>query len=100
MFSTPSEVEKAHALKIPVVSVSGGVANPKIPCVTVDDVAVGKVAADHLLSNGFKRFGYYGAHDLWNSRNRGRGFAARDHFGGGAVMPASRFRRSMSSSRT
>ena len=45
---------------LPFVDVRGTIRDPRIPLVRIDDDAVGRVAADHLLQRGFHHFAYYG----------------------------------------
>ena len=44
----------------PVVNVSGVLPELDLPRVGVDHVAVGRLAAEHLLDRGFRRFGFVG----------------------------------------
>ena len=49
-----------------------------VPNILTDDVAVGVMAAEHLLHRGFRHFAYCGFGQMYYwSRNRGEGFAAR-----------------------
>lgn len=48
------------AMKIPAVDVLGVFRHPKIPLVHVDDHAIGRSVADHLLTRGFRQFGVFG----------------------------------------
>src|SRR5687767_15451765 len=45
---------------LPFVDVRGTVRDRRIPLVRIDDDAVGRVAADHLIQRGFTHFAYYG----------------------------------------
>jgi LacI family transcriptional regulator len=47
-------------LGLPTVDVSNACGDVKVPRVGVDDVAVGALAAEYLLNNGFRHFGYVG----------------------------------------
>jgi len=53
------------------------------PRVTVDQQAVGRLAAEHLLERGFRRTGYFGRRGMWYSQQRQQGFAERIRQGGG-----------------
>ena len=64
----------ARALGVPVVNCAGVLPNPGIPRVTVDNEAVARLAAEHLLECGFRRFAYFGRRGSWNSDQRRRGF--------------------------
>lgn len=58
------------ASPVPVVDVLG-VGNPgSIPLVHVDDAAIAKLAANHLIDRGFRHFGYVGHEDENISRAR------------------------------
>ena len=69
-----SEAAAAKELTIPVVNLSGSLRDAGLPRVTVDNEAVGRLAADHLVKCGFHRFAFYGTDDLWYSQLRRRGF--------------------------
>lgn len=71
---TPREARLAAKQRFPVVNVSGTLAHTSIPRVTVDNRAIGRMAAQHLLDCGFRRFAYYGVEGLWYSEQRGIGF--------------------------
>jgi LacI family transcriptional regulator len=47
-------------LRIPVVDVSAARLIPALPWVETDDVAIARLAAEHLLERGFKHFGFCG----------------------------------------
>lgn len=49
----------AQSLPFPVVNLMGQVGNNPIPTVTSDNVAIGRMAAEHLISKHFKQFSYY-----------------------------------------
>lgn len=48
---------------------------PGIANVVTDHIAVGRMAAEHLLERGFRRFAYCGFDDWWWSRRRKEGFS-------------------------
>jgi len=75
--TTKAEVRAAGALTVPVVNISGALRDPGLPRVMVDHLELGRMAAEHLLERGFRRFGYYGLHKVWYSELRGRGFTER-----------------------
>lgn len=52
--------EAAAALRLPVVSVDDTVTQPILPTVSVDNRAGGRMATEHLLSQGLKRVAYVG----------------------------------------
>lgn len=51
---------RAHRRGIPVVSVRHLLENPEFPTVFPDQKLIGERIAQHLISRGFKHFGYYG----------------------------------------
>lgn len=50
---------------------------PGLPNIIPDDVAIGKMAAEHLLDRGFRYFAYCGFEDMFALRNRGEIFRKR-----------------------
>lgn len=55
--------------RLPVVDVLGLVPDLPIPLVHVDDREIARMAAEHLLERGFRRFGYLGLKDEnWSIR--------------------------------
>ncbi len=76
MIATAQDERRAARLGIPTVNVSSAPLSPRLPAVTVDNRAVGALAAEHLLDRGFRRFGYYGLADVGYGRDRGAAFAA------------------------
>jgi len=77
MVETPAESRAAQSLGIPVVNLSGRLRRSSVPRVMVDHEGVGRMAAEHLLACGFRRFGYYGPPDGWFAQQRRRGFQRR-----------------------
>ena len=73
----PGEARAACQLGIPVVCVSGNLPDCRLPRVMVDQHAVGRLAAEHLLNLGMRRLAYYGLQGPWYSRERQRGFVER-----------------------
>jgi LacI family transcriptional regulator len=63
-------------LKVPVVCVSNWEDTAPFPHVLPDDVAIGKLAARHLIDLGLKHFGYVGFPGAKFSELRRKGFAA------------------------
>jgi LacI family transcriptional regulator len=61
-------LDQLLSLGRPVVGVH--LDDPRIPCFNVDDRAVGRLAAEHLIGRGFQRFGFYGPPELEASRAR------------------------------
>ncbi len=50
---------------------------PGIPNILGDDRQIGTMAAEHLISKGFRHFGFCGFQNMWWSADRGRFFAER-----------------------
>ena len=94
LLGTKAEVAVARTLAVPVVNLSGAVRDTGLPRVMVDQEAMGRLAAEHLLACGFSRFGYYGLGDMWYSQQRKSGFVARlkqDGFECSVLEPTIRF---------
>jgi LacI family transcriptional regulator, galactose operon repressor len=65
------------AVGVPTVDVLGVVDGLPFPLVHVDDQAIGKLGAEHLLDQGFRRFGFFGIEgENWSAR-RAQAFAER-----------------------
>jgi LacI family transcriptional regulator len=80
---TEQEVRFARDLGIPAVTFVGFMENPGIPRVMMDQAAIGRLAADHLLSRGYKNFAFCGVEEAYYSSVREANFAAalaRDQF--------------------
>ena len=80
---TRREVDIAGTFGVPVVNTSGAIRQSGFPCVMVDQEEVGRLAAEHLLERGFKRFGFFGQKGAWYSKQRQAGFARRIEEAGG-----------------
>jgi LacI family transcriptional regulator len=73
-----SEERMAARLPMPVVNLSGwSPPGAGVPRVNADHEAIGRLAADHLLSLGLRSFGYYGIEGPWFSVAREQGFVKR-----------------------
>lgn len=83
--TTQEEVREAKQLGIPVVSMAGTLRHCDLPRVMVDHYAIGRLAADHLLDRGLRRFVYLGLKDVWYSELRRDGFAERIAEAGGRL---------------
>ncbi|MBN1910897.1 MAG: DNA-binding transcriptional regulator [Pirellulales bacterium] len=75
--TTKRELEIAREMKLPIVNLSGALRETGFPRVMVDQEAMGRIAADHLLKCGFRNFGYFGVQRVWSSHQRKTGFARR-----------------------
>lgn len=62
------------ALGIPVVNVSNSILRPRLPVVTQDDRAVGRLAAEHLRACGCRALGFWGPSKSSYSEGRLAGF--------------------------
>lgn len=72
----PHFAERLHELKVPLVNLSDLQTNADLPLLRSDDHAIGRLAAEHLLERGFRRFTFCGYRDTAWSRMRQEGFAA------------------------
>ncbi|MGD9126756.1 MAG: DNA-binding transcriptional regulator [Planctomycetia bacterium] len=81
--TTRREARIAGELGIPVVNLSGVLRKAGLPRVMVDQEAMGRMVADHLLERGFRHFGYFGVQRVWTGQQRKRGFLQRIKEAGG-----------------
>ena len=70
-------MERLLEIGVPVVSVGDTLQGAPLPCVDVDNEAVGRVAADYFLGMGHRSFAFYGSPVAGYSVNREKGFRAR-----------------------
>lgn len=77
LVDTESEAAAARELEVPVVNLSGSLRDAGLPRVMVDSEAVGRLAAEHLLKCGFRRFAYYGLRNVWYAEVRQKAFIER-----------------------
>ncbi|WP_145061836.1 XylR family transcriptional regulator [Adhaeretor mobilis] len=56
---------------------------PRVPYVLNDDIAIGRMAAEHLLENGYRLFGFVGHEGVAWSDGRREGFRRTIEAGGG-----------------
>jgi LacI family transcriptional regulator len=68
--------QQLAASGIPVVDVLGVVPALPFPLVHVDNIAIARMAAEHLLERGFRRFGFFGIEGENWSEQRYTGFCA------------------------
>jgi LacI family transcriptional regulator len=71
---TRRSVATFRRLGVPVVNISGLMEDTGFPSVLVEDVAAGRLAAEHLLEMGVRHFGYLGLRGAAYARRRGEGF--------------------------
>jgi LacI family transcriptional regulator len=80
LLDTPSEARAARRFFMrgtPVVTFSGTLHDPGVPRVTTDDAAIGRAAAEHLISQRYERFALFTLGGSAYSAARGAAFAAR-----------------------
>lgn len=87
--TTAAEVRAARGSKTPVVNVSEAV-ETSLPTTTFDNPAIGRVAAEHLIAQGYAHFAFYGLESVGYSIRRRDGFMAslRRHGLGCSVFEA------------
>jgi LacI family transcriptional regulator len=71
---------------VPIVDVLGVVEGLPFPLVHVDDEAIGRLGAEHLLDVGFRRFGFFGIDGENWSHRRADAFARRVQAAGYACV--------------
>lgn len=72
----PGEVPALLAPGVPIVDVCRTTPHPRIHSAANDDEATGRLAGEHFLAAGHRRFAYCGAPEGTWSQRRWRGFAA------------------------
>jgi len=75
--ATEADARAARRSKIPVVTFLALLKDPGVPRVMMDQGAIGRLAADHLLSRGFRQFGFYGLDGAGYSSFREAAFVDR-----------------------
>lgn len=85
------EIGRLHDLGIPVIAIGGP--NAQLTTLTVDDTAVGRLAAEHLLSLGHTRIAHIGARaefdiDFHIPTQRRQGFTQALADAGAPMLPA------------
>ena len=85
---SPRIAKALQSFGVPVVDVLGTLTDTGFPLVRVDDVAIARTAAEHLLDRGFRHYAFCGVSDFsWSTRRRdafvaavsGAGFECRVH---------------------
>jgi LacI family transcriptional regulator len=71
---SPAIAREARKLSFPLVNFSSWLDNPKIPTVRCDNVMMGRLAAEHLLERGFRRFGVVLSKGGWFTHPRHQSF--------------------------
>ncbi|MFA6962141.1 MAG: substrate-binding domain-containing protein [Opitutaceae bacterium] len=82
---TPAMEAALAKAGVPVVNVSNSMRVPRLPVVTQDDVAVGRLAAEHLRDCGCRSFGFWGQAETSYARQRWQGF--RDGLADSGAVP-------------
>ncbi|MEX0642719.1 MAG: DNA-binding transcriptional regulator [Pirellulales bacterium] len=67
--------ESLRAYRLPILDVAGAYPPGDIPGVVADEVAIGELAAEHLLLRQFRHFGYFGGVGPYWSQMRCQSFA-------------------------
>ena len=68
---TPALAKALVRKGIPAVDLYGGLSNLKIPTMRSDELAVGSMAAGHLIERGFRQFAFCGYNGTnWSDRRR------------------------------
>ncbi|MCA9236617.1 MAG: DNA-binding transcriptional regulator [Planctomycetales bacterium] len=72
--STREEAECALTINTPLVNITSSFPDLPTPACIVDNRAIGRMAADHLVSKGFRNLLFYGLRDVNFSSERQAGF--------------------------
>lgn len=83
----PWKIEPVRRLQIPAVNVSSRLADTGLVSVIPDDMAIGALAAENLLSRGFRTFASLAMPGTAFSERRCAGFAAAVRRAGGDYLP-------------
>jgi LacI family transcriptional regulator len=67
-------LRRLQGIGVPVVDVGGSYPAAEVASVHVDNAAVGRLAAKHLLDRGFKSFGFWGQGRPFHASQRRRAF--------------------------
>lgn len=81
----PDQVARLKALPFPVVNVSARLPDAGLPTVTMDNRAIGRLGAEHLLARGNRRLVYASTGRLGFDVQRRRGFVEAARAAGAAV---------------
>lgn len=75
--NSPADLAAISRFRYPVVNVSGALECRDVPWVNSDNPAIGRLAAEHLIESGYRRFAWHGLERVWFSKERRRGFEKR-----------------------
>jgi LacI family transcriptional regulator len=68
---TPALAKAIARKRVPTVDLYGGLANLQLPTMRSDELAVGRMAAEHLIERGFRQFAFCGYNGTdWSDRRR------------------------------
>ena len=70
-----SDTERLLSLGLPVVNTSSAGVDDRVPSVSTDNHAIGRMAAEHLVGSNVDRFAFIGPEGLFHSRERFDGFS-------------------------
>src|SRR5687767_14568075 len=73
-FSEKALLEHVDRARVPAVDISPAHRQASLPLVSTDDIAVGRLAAAHLLSLGLPHFAFFGSRAHYYSLLREQGF--------------------------
>lgn len=70
----PAVGKALKSFDCPIVNTTDTIAGCDLPCIDVDNLGIGEMAAKYLLQKGFKNFGYFGSSWANFSLQREQGF--------------------------
>jgi LacI family transcriptional regulator len=71
---SPAIAREAKKLSFPLVNFSSWLSDPGVPTVRTDNAMMGRLAAQHLLKKGFRRFGVVLSKGGWFAHSRHQSF--------------------------
>lgn len=74
---TPALIDHVIENQLPAVNLTRDQAMKSMTSILIDDLQTGRMAADYLMSRGFRNFGYLGMSDWPYAKQRGEGFMQR-----------------------
>jgi LacI family transcriptional regulator len=80
--SSVEQISQLLRSRVPVVNVSSSTQVESVPSVVCDDIAVGRLGAEHFLRRGFRNFAWYAPLTRHFAKLRQQGFVARLDEGG------------------
>lgn len=73
-FNIRKRVDSITRQGVPAVNLSNRFADSPMPRVCADDLAAGRMGAEHLMERGFAQFAFVGWSDMWFGEQRLKGF--------------------------